>query len=332
MSSGQLPPLAITTPRSKEDAAASSSPQGGSLPAIDPLDHSSVVSSLEPRDYEDGGGCVPASSAERKKFRDRQAKEKQRASSMLKKRQMSALSAQLNMQKDHINAERSAAAALQYQSLGLPIPPSVLALGAASGTLDDDGTAATVADGTTNDLFSNFSVEQSSVGAEASATTKHTAPDIADLVDLPPPGYECFICKVRQAGCPLCWEFPEWKKKVRSRAPTPAAGKRRAEPLAQIEQPVPKLAPRDYAFAPGQTEDPGEEVDLGSVVRPPLHTCLTTHTGIQLYRRCFLTFYTFNIKTVPAGDVVAVSLDAETSTVWQLYEKFRANAAVRSFL
>lgn len=46
-----------------------------------------------------------------------------------------------------------------------------------------------------------------------------------------------------------------------------------------------------------------------------------------MHRKVNVHFVTFNIKTVPAGDILAVVLDPSDATVDTLYELFRANSS-----
>jgi hypothetical protein len=75
--------------------------------------------------------------------------------------------------------------------------------------------------------------------------------------------------KVRQGGCPLCWDFPEWVIRNNGKNSN------------QVEYVTP-LQPRDYAFAPG--DDPMVAVVQagGTRIRPPMHTNMTTHTAIEV--------------------------------------------------
>lgn len=88
------------------------------------------------------------------------------------------------------------------------------------------------------------------------------------LVDMPGPNKECFICKVRQGGCALCWDFPEWVMRNNGNPNS-------------VEY-VSPLQPRDYAFEPG--DDPMVAVVQagGTRIRPPMHTNMTTHTSIKV--------------------------------------------------
>jgi len=45
----------------------------------------------------------------------------------------------------------------------------------------------------------------------------------------------------------------------------------------------------------------------GDLIRPALHTALTTSKSIKLFRSCFENFTTYNIKTVPSGDITTAS-------------------------
>ena len=295
---------------------------------------------------------LPASEKSAKRLvADAEVKERQRRLNRVAQKKKAAQCSQLMTIKESLQDDAASKTAEQYRSLGLPVPAALAqgrtgdAGGGGDGGcgdgLGDDGSLATSGRGSRGARsgrggLSLVTGEGSTLEAEASggSSRPRTAPDLEQLVDRPRDGYECYICKVRQAGCPLCWDFPTWVRKPKtpkSRPPTDAgrsrSGTAAGRDLAPIEVPVPPLCPRDYAFTPGMTEDVGGFVAAGGdLIRPPLHTCLTTNKAIKLYRACFRSYCTFNVKTVPAGPVCSVVLDMETSTVYELYERFRANA------
>ena len=86
----------------------------------------------------------------------------------------------------------------------------------------------------------------------------------------------------------------------------------------------PTLCPGDFAFAPGDYVEgaaPQEAASGGSGggffgrhwKRPSLHTNLTTQTAIMYYRGIFAKYTQYNIKTVPAGNIVNVVLENDST-------------------
>ena len=177
----------------------------------------------------------------------------------------------------------------------------------------DDAASAAGAEGGGQSLVSGQSTALASKGSTAA---ERTVADLEQLIDRPAPGQECYICKVRQPGCPLCWDFPVWKRRKKRARPAAAPGRRQQH--EEIEAPVAVLCPADYAFVPGG-EDPrlspaGADVEAGGdLVRPALHTALTTHTSLRLFRNCFMSFTTYNVKTVPSGDIVSLVIDNDST-------------------
>mmetsp|Transcript_31175 Transcript_31175/g.36727 ORF Transcript_31175/g.36727 Transcript_31175/m.36727 type:complete len:610 (-) Transcript_31175:125-1954(-) len=215
---------------------------------------------------------------EEEKIRERQIRDLQREKNKEKRLIRMAHANELQAIKDELTKHEKATAARQYENIGVALP--------------------TV----------NFSKE--TVSSQSKTPTQIVSRE--SLVMMPEPGQECFICKVRQGGCPLCFDFPVWVH--------------RSTNTSNVEYVTP-LQPRDYAFAPG--EDPGVAVVQagGQRIRPPLHTNLTTHSAIAHCRALYKSFTKFNIKTVPAGNTVSVSLDANQSYVDELYDAFRSNSA-----
>ena len=74
----------------------------------------------------------------------------------------------------------------------------------------DDAASAAGAEGGGQSLVSGQSTALASKGSTAA---ERTVADLEQLIDRPAPGQECYICKVRQPGCPLCWDFPVWKRR-----------------------------------------------------------------------------------------------------------------------
>lgn len=59
----------------------------------------------------------------------------------------------------------------------------------------------------------------------------------------------------------------------------------------------------------------GYQVDSGGdLIRPALHTALTTSKSISLFRACFTSHTTYNIKTVPSGDITTASRLGQCTT------------------
>lgn len=195
--------------------------------------------------------------------RDRAAKERQRRQTVARRRHTGALDSQLSHEKGAREAAMAASAAKQWAAIGMQAPVALqralpaLAEPAALGT-DDLATHAGVDSfaATAHDLFGERSAaDPGSLGTKGSglgsSASKRTVADLDALVDRPLPGMECYICKVRQPGCPLCWDFPKWKK----RPPKPGTAK-----AAAIEAYVPPLCPNNYAFVPGG-DDPRTSLD-----------------------------------------------------------------------
>jgi hypothetical protein len=185
--------------------------------------------------------------------RDRAAKERQRRQSFARRRHTGALVSQLNHEKVAREADMAASAAKQWAAIGMK-PPVALQRALSS---RDDADALLLADadsraGETHDLFGEMSATDpgSVLGTKGSlaSTSKRTVADLDALVDRPLAGMECYICKLRQKGCPLCWDFPTWKKRPPKKAAT------------LIETYVPPLCPNDYAFVPGG-DDPRTTLD-----------------------------------------------------------------------
>jgi len=186
--------------------------------------------------------------------REQAVKERQRRQRVARRRHSESLDGQLKRDKEFRQSTTDTNAAKQWAAIGMEPPVALqraLSLHAENDALlpEDDSL-----EGNTHDLFGEMSAADTNsvFGTKGSieSGSKQTVTDLEALVDRPKPGMECFVCKVRQKGCPLCWDFPKWKKR-------PPKTKAKA---SAIETYVAPLCPNDYAFVPGG-EDPRTTLD-----------------------------------------------------------------------
>lgn len=119
--------------------------------------------------------------------RERATVERQKAEKKAKAKIENALNHQLQALKNSVAHEEKLAAARQYSSLGFDVPPSV---GVVAAPDYDEGTMAS--GGGLMSILSAPSTNMASKGSSRNATLK----EAEQLVDIPSPGAECFICKV----------------------------------------------------------------------------------------------------------------------------------------
>jgi len=188
--------------------------------------------------------------------REQAVKERQRRQRVARRRHSESLDGQLKRDKESRQSAIDTSAAKQWAAIGIEPPVALqraMSLHAENEALTS-GDADESLESNTHDLFGEMSAADtgSVFGTKGSVDSgsKQTVTDLEALVDRPKPGMECYVCKVRQKGCPLCWDFPKWKKR-------PPKTKAKA---AAIEAYVAPLCPYDYAFVPGG-EDPRTTLD-----------------------------------------------------------------------
>jgi hypothetical protein len=289
---------------------------------------------------------------ERRKSRDRALRAKQREQRLVFQQQQRIVNGSVERLKQQRREHELRTASAQYACIGQGLPATTPGGGfdAALPPPGDDASSSQGGAGV-GDLISVYTSNSSALASKGSNSLDiHRATDdgnstvltavTADrtqFVSMPVEGLECYLCKTRQAGCPLCWDFPVWVEKEEKPRESPENRKgedgeeERGNTESLLRGTPNILQPLDYAFTPG-CEDVGRPLLVpnkttgGELIRPPLHTPLTTETAIRLWRGIFRTYTTLFVKTVPSGEIVTLVMDAEHSTVSELYDTFRANS------